>query len=372
MLTRRSPFAVPAAEQRWIDTVTTLAQEFANTVADDDRDARLPIEHLRTLSNSGLDAAFLPVEHGGEALSYVTLAHTVRILAAHHPAVATVWLMHIGAAHALVTMSAPEQAAFFAAELRAGRRFVNALSEPAGGRFFLAPQQNATPAGENWTLTGRKVFVSGSEAADHMLVNTSIDGVPAFFGVTVDDTVSFPPIDETVGMRATRSRTVLFENTPLLASRRCGFPPADYANLITVGFAMLSIGIAESAMDAYAAAARKSKGGAPAQSENQWVQMETGMLWAQLQAARLFAERVAWLADERSDEAMPAAAESKMLANEVAKQAAAEALRVGGGGSFLMSSPIQRIFRDAQAGALMAYSVPLTQQVVGEAVLAAD
>ncbi|HCU78637.1 MAG TPA: acyl-CoA dehydrogenase, partial [Microbacterium sp.] len=43
----------------------------------------------------------------------------------------------------------------------------------------------ATPAGENWTLTGRKVFVSGSEAADHMLVNTSIDGVPAFFGVTV-------------------------------------------------------------------------------------------------------------------------------------------------------------------------------------------
>ena len=214
-------------------------------------------------------------------------------------------------------------------------------------------------ADENWTLTGREVFVSGSEAADHMLVNTSIDGVPAFFGVTVDDSISFPPIDETVGMRATRSRTVLFENTPLLASRRCGF-------------AMLSIGIAESAMDAYAAAARKSKGGAPSQAENQWVQMETGMLWTQLQAARLFAERVAWLADERSEEAMPAAAESKMLANEVAKQAAAEALRIGGGGSYLLSSPIQRIFRDAQAGALMAYSVPLTQQVVGEAVLAAD
>ncbi|HCU78636.1 MAG TPA: acyl-CoA dehydrogenase, partial [Microbacterium sp.] len=93
MLTRRSPFAVPAAEQGWIDTVTALAQDFAVTVADDDRDARLPIEHLRALSDSGLDAAFLPREHGGEGLSYVTLAHTVRILAAHHPAVATVWLM---------------------------------------------------------------------------------------------------------------------------------------------------------------------------------------------------------------------------------------------------------------------------------------
>ena len=38
MLTRRSPFAVPAAEQGWIDTVTALAQDFAVTVADDDRD----------------------------------------------------------------------------------------------------------------------------------------------------------------------------------------------------------------------------------------------------------------------------------------------------------------------------------------------
>ena len=221
MLTRRSPFAVPAAEQYWIDTVTTLAEEFAATVADDDRDARLPVEHLRALSASGLDAAFLPVEHGGQGLSYVTLAHTVRILAAHHPAVATVWLMHIGAAHALVTMSSPDEAAFFAAELRTGKRFVNALSEPAGGRFFLAPQQDATPAGENWTLTGRKVFVSGSEAADHMLVNTSIDGVPAFFGVTVDDSISFPPIDETVGMRATRSRNARHAQPPLYTFLFC-------------------------------------------------------------------------------------------------------------------------------------------------------
>ncbi len=349
MLTRLSPFAVPAAEQHWIDTVTGLAETFAQTVADDDREARLPIEHLRTLHDTGLDAAFLPVEHGGEGLSYTTLAHTVRILAAHHPAVATVWLMHIGAAHALVTMSSPSEAAFFATELQAGKRFANALSEPAGGRFFLASQQDAVPADEGWTLTGRKVFISGSEAAHHLFLNSRINGEPAFFGVTVDDTVSFPPIDETMGMRATRSRTILFDGTPLRAARRCGVPPADYANLITVGFAFLSIGIAESAVDTYTAVARRSKGGAPTLAETQWVKMETGMLWTELQATRLLAERVAWLADQRSLEAMPAATESKMLSNEIAKKVAAEALRVGGGGSYLTASPLQRIFRDAQA-----------------------
>lgn len=53
---------------------------------------------------------------------------------------------------------------------------------------------------------------------------------------------------------------------------------------------------------------------------------ENGMLRTQRQAARLFAEHVAWLADERSKQAIPAAAESKMLANEAAQQVVGEAV----------------------------------------------
>jgi alkylation response protein AidB-like acyl-CoA dehydrogenase len=368
MLTRPSPVAVPAAEQHWLDTVRELAAGFAETVAADDAEARLPIDHLRALSATGLDAAFLPRAHGGEALSYATLGAVVRTLAAAHPAVATVWLMHIGAAHALVTMSDETEAAFFAAELRAGKRFSNALSEPAGGNHFLASQQDAVPAGEDWTLTGRKLFVSGSEAADHLFLNARIDGAPAFFGVTLDETASFPPIDETMGMRATRSRTIVFDGTVLHRSRRCGAPAPDYANLITVGFAFLSIGIAESAIEALRTAAIRSKGGARL-ADAAWVKQETGMAWAEVTAAALMAERTAWLADQRSPEAMPAATETKMLANEIAKRAAAVAVRVGGGGGFLLASPIQRIFRDAQAGALMAYSVPFSSEIVGSWVL---
>jgi alkylation response protein AidB-like acyl-CoA dehydrogenase len=368
MLTRPSPVSPPADEQHWIDTVRELAAGFTATVAADDAEARLPIEHLRALSASGLDAAFLPREHGGEALSYATLGAVVQTLAAAHPAVATVWLMHLGAAHALVTLSADEQAAFFASELKAGKRFANALSEPAGGNHFLASQQDADAVGDDWSLTGRKLFVSGSEAADHLFLNARIDGAPAFFGVTVDDTVSFPPIEETMGMRATRSRTIVFDGTPLLRSRLTGPPAPDYANLITVGFAFLSLGIAASAIDAIAVTAGKVRGGASL-ADATWVRQETGMAWAELTAATLMAERTAWLADQRSPEAMPAATETKMLANEVAKRTAALAVRIGGGGGFLLSSPIQRIFRDAQAGALMAYSVPFSSELVGGWVL---
>jgi alkylation response protein AidB-like acyl-CoA dehydrogenase len=44
-------------------------------------------------------------------------------------------------------------------------------------------------------------------------------------------------------------------------------------------------------------------------------------------------------------------------------------VRVGGGSGFLRTSPIQRHFRDAQAGALMAYSVEVCRDTVGGRVL---
>lgn len=372
MLTRPSPVVVPSEEQGWIDTVERLSAGFAATVADDDRSGELPEAHLRALSESGLDVAFLPVEHGGEGLSYATLGQVVRILAAAHPAVAAVWLMHIGAAHALVTLSPPEASAFFAAELAAGKRFSNALSEPAGGNFFLSSQQDVPATEGGWSFTGRKMFVSGAEIADHLFTNVRVDGNPAFFGVTVDDTISLPPIDQTSGMRATRSRGLAFAATHLSSDRLTSPPPADYSNLISVAFAFLSIGIAESALDAlkaYAVGRPTAPGSSETLAATQWVKMETGLVWAEVRAARLLAEQTTWLADRRDPQAMANAAEAKMLSNEVAKRAAAVAVKVGGGSGYLEKSPIQRIFRDAQAGALMAYNVPFSQEIVGGWVL---
>jgi alkylation response protein AidB-like acyl-CoA dehydrogenase len=373
MLTRPTPFAAfrPPSEERWIETATALADSFRATVAADDESGELPIGHLRAISESGLDVAFLPVEQGGEALSYSALVDVVRVFAAAHPAVAAVWLMHIGAAHALVTMSEPAEAEHFAAALRQGARFSNALSEPAGGNHFLSSQQDVDEVQGGWSLAGSKLFVSGVEAADHLFLNVRIDGQPAFFGIDRDDTMSLPPIEQTIGMRATRSRTIVFDGTLLPAERRCGPPPAGYASLITIGFSALSIGIAESAIDALVSSATRQKHPAAARlADAAWVKAETAMVWAELSAARLVAEQTGWLADRRDPVAMALATEGKMLTNEVAKKAAATALKVGGGGAYLARSPIQRIFRDAQAGALMAYSVPFSQELVGEWVLA--
>ncbi len=101
----------------------------------------------------------------------------------------------------------------------------------------------------------------------------------------------------------------------------------------------------------------------------QWVQFDAADMHVRLQAATLLAERSLWLADLRSPMAHAAAVEAKLYANQVAKEVADLGVRVGGGSGYLRTSPIQRHFRDAQAGALMAYSVEVCQDIVGRAVL---
>jgi alkylation response protein AidB-like acyl-CoA dehydrogenase len=366
-----SPFDPPAEDQPWLAVADRAAGEFAPRAAHYDETAGLPLENLQRLHELGLDAAWLPREYGGQGLSYRSFGTALTAIARACPSTACIWLMHVGAAQALVSLGNPGTARFFADQLLAGKRFANALSEPTSGNMFLVPLQSADPVPGGFRLDGAKRFVSGSEVADHLLVNTLVDGVPSFFGVDRDDTMAMVPIWDTMGLRASRSQLISFEGTLLPADRRCAPPsPAD-ASLIAAGLPFLSIGVAEAAFAALAehARGRVIPSAGTALAELPWVRFAAADAQVELRAARLLAQETMWLADHGSPRAMFVALEAKLKANEVANQIAALGVRVGGASGYLRTSPIQRHFRDAQAGALMAYSTEVCRDAIGAAVL---
>jgi alkylation response protein AidB-like acyl-CoA dehydrogenase len=368
------PFAPPSHEQRWIDTATELAAEFAKTAAEYDESAELPLANLQALHGSGLDVALLPSEYGGESLSYRSFGTIVRLLGAACPSTACIWVMHIGAATGLVTRSTPDVARFYADELIAGRRFANALSEPTGGNLFLMPLQHASPVAGGYELTGAKRFASGCEIADHFLINALVDGKPAFFGLAADpSTMAYIPIWDTMGLRASRSQLIEFTGTLLRADRLCPPSSGPHPNHIGAGLAFLSLGIADAAFAALVAHARKRvipTTGKPL-SEMQWLRFEAADVHTRLAAAGMLAHHMCWLADQNSADFLPATMQAKQLANVIAVDAAQLAVRVGGASAgYLRSSPIERLFRDAQAGGLMAYSVEVCKDTIGAGLLA--
>lgn len=369
-----APFAPPPNEQVWLDSATDLSTRFAADAAAHDESGEIPSANLAALHAAGLDAAFLPMHLGGAGVSNVTFGSVLATIAKACPSTACIWLMHVGAATSLIAMGRPEASAFFLAELQAGKRFANALSEPTSGNLFLMPLQAASPVEGGWAMTGAKRFVSGCEIADYFLVNALVDGLPSFFGVDRDPTITLIPIWDTLGMRATRSQLMSLDDTLLRADRRCSMPTLDTPNPIGVGLPWLSIGVAEAALDALIAHARGRiipSTDRPL-SHMQWVQFEVAEATVALDGAKLLAGRAMWLADHASPDTLPAAIAAKLAANQVAQVVAQLGVKIGGASGFLRSSPIQRHFRDAQAGALMAYSVELCRDTIGKAALGVE
>jgi alkylation response protein AidB-like acyl-CoA dehydrogenase len=369
-----APFVPPPDEQQWLDTATLLAEGFAASAADYDEKAEIPLPNLLAIHDAGLDMAFVPTRFGGDGASAVTFGNVLGTIAKACPSTACIWLMHIGAAVSLIAMGDEESSAFHRDALAGGKRFANALSEPTSGNLFLMPLQTAEPVEGGWTMSGAKRFVSGCEIADHFLVNALVDGVPSFFGVERDPSISFVPIWDTLGLRATRSQLMSLDDTLLRADRRCGPPQLDTPNPIGTGLSWLSIGVAEAALDALVAHARGREiptTGKPL-SHMQWVQFDVADAATALDGAKLLAGRSMHLADTASPDTLPAAIAAKLQANTVAQEIAQLGVRIGGASGFLRSSPIQRHFRDAQAGALMAYSVELCRDAIGKAVLGVE
>lgn len=358
-----------AAERALLDRLDELLPEIAAEAAENDEHARLPEARLRQLHAEGFDAAVLPARLGGGGASYAFFGSVVRSLAQADPSVATVWTMHLGAGIGLAQLTASTLGTFYADALLAGDRFANALSEPTSGNRFLNPQQEARPVEGGWALDGAKRFVSGSEIADHLLVNVAIDGIPAFFGVEPDDTITVTPIWDSLGLRATRSQLLGFEGTLLRADRRGGLPGPEDRNYVGAGLAGISLGVAQAALDAIVHHARSRVILGRPLAEQQWIEFAVADAHVQLDAARAYWERALRAADATGPAAYGLFDRAKLLANKVAVEVAQLGVRVGGGTGFLRTSPIQRHLRDAQAGQLMAYSTEVLAGVIGKQVL---
>ncbi|WP_328409667.1 acyl-CoA dehydrogenase family protein [Nocardia sp. NBC_00403] len=369
MTTAQFPGPLRDVERKILDRIVELAVDFDAAAADYDERAVIAVEHLDALHDADVDRAVLPEQVGGLGLSYLAFGQLVRILAKADPSTATIWVMHAGAGVALAEFTRDSLGSFFADEFLAGKRFANALSEPASGNRFLNPQQEAVPVDGGWSITGAKRFVSAGEIADYLLVNARVDDVPTFFGVIPDATVSVIPIWDTLGLRATRSQLLSFDNTVLRAEYRGRAPgPGDFA-VIPAGLPAISLGIADAALDALIAHARSRVIMGRPLSHQQWVQFDVADVEIRLAAAHALYDRALWEADNGVPAFFPNLARAKYLANKVAVDVAQLGVRIGGASGYLKQSPIQRHLRDAEAGQLMAYSTEVLAGVVGKQIL---
>ena len=210
-----------------LDTILPeLTEAFAATAERHDRDSSFPFENFERLHRHGLLALTAPKALGGAAADLPTTLKVVEAVARGEPATALVLTMQY-----LFHASLDGRAGFTDAlkakvvgdALRDGA-LINALrvepdlGTPARGGL---PATIARRTKDGWSLSGRKIYSTGSPALTWMIVWARTDEPePRVGGFLVHKDAPGRRIEETwdhTGLRASGSHDVIFEDTPIPA-----------------------------------------------------------------------------------------------------------------------------------------------------------
>lgn len=381
--------AATEAGRELVASAEWFAAMFAQNAALYDRDGEFPQAHLDALRETGFLYAPAPVEAGGKGVESVHDLMVASSRLARGDASLTLGVnMHLLVLHSL---SRQRRIAINVGDERKAEGLTASMKRLVGGGAFVAaavseidqdllrPSTTVVEDGVTWRLNGRKIISSGAPAATHFTVAATVTDADQERYVYVMVPRSAPGVSvvddwDALGMRASGSCTVLFENVEVP-----GFRPAKgtLANVITAehleetvaygpAHAAASLGVAEAAHQASINAFCKKRQKSPGTPTRPFVQERAAENSIDLSAARAVFSRSLQMVDEyyaahpcgrgTIAEASAVFAEvqrAKAFINAAAVRVADRAMAMAGGSGYMNSAPLARYYRDARAGSFM-------------------
>ncbi len=360
-----SNLEVSPEEKELIAVARRLAYEnFTPRAERYDSENKFPTENFEDLTRHGLMALRVPKKYGGKGASSLTLAAATLEIAKGDPATALCFTMHSTAMTFIELLATPEQKErFFGSVVRDGAKFSALGSEPLSSTFSGdLPKTVLTQTSGGYLLRGRKVFCSWGPNADFAFVNAMLG--PAVVGVVVSlrsPNVRFHGEWNTLAMRGTQSVGIDFEDTFIPEQDVITTPLTLLLELeYCVGLCAAYLGVAESAYRFARELARENIQRLLATPTGHGhpdvgrIFSTVGEMKISLEPAWLMLKRAALTEPIGSFQRTWALAEAKYVIGEMAARLTQQAIRVSGAKSMSRAFPIERLFRDAQAGLLMA------------------
>src|SRR6202163_1742745 len=358
------------------ETAISNAKEIADRILapaarQNDKEARFSSEAVAALGPAGLLGIMLPTEVGGSALGPRTFAAVIATLAEADASAAMGYLMHICAA---ATITAARNGAAIAPtlkEISAGKHLSTLAFSEAGSRsHFWAPVSRAERNGAGVPRTAKKSWVTSAGHAQSYVVSAL-----APEGKSPTDSTLYLCAGDTpglsvagpwdgFGMRANASSPMILEDCEVAPGLQLTEGGAGFEAMLEIvlplfnlGTSAVALGLCRAAVAGTAAHLKSAR----FEHLGQTLGESLPTLRAQLATMQIdtdgLAARVDDLVDhlERPrDTTMLRVLESKASAGDVAIDVTSAAMRVCGGAAFSKHMAIERLFRDAHAGAVMA------------------
>jgi alkylation response protein AidB-like acyl-CoA dehydrogenase len=375
------------------DTAVLKAREIASAVlapsaGQNDKDGRFSTDATEALGESGLLGLLLPVDYGGSGLSSRTFAVVIATLAEADASVAMVYLMHVlGTATMLAARPSSAQAlAPILAEIGAGRHLSTLAFSEAGSRsHFWAPISRAHRNGNGVRISAKKSWVTSAGHAHSYVVSAL---APEGAGPT--DSTLYLLAAETrglsvagpwdgLGLRANASAPIALDDCEVqsdfqLTDDGAGFPAMlnVVLPLFCLGTAAVALGLCRAAVAGTVSHLKNAKFEHLGQSLGE----SLPTLRAQLATMQIDTDGLSARIDDLIEHletpretTMLRVLETKAAAGEAAISVTSAAMRICGGAAFSKHLGIERLFRDAHAGAVMAPTGDVLREFIGKSLL---
>ena len=359
------------------DQSAEIAGQLAETAAEIDRERRFPEDHFEILAKAGLTGLLVPEPLGGLGGNLQTLAVVCEDIGAASASTGLCFLMHACGTSVIASKATPDQAQRWLQPAAAGEMLATlAFSERATGAHFYAPEISAQKSNGSFVLNGKKSFVTngGHAGLYPVLVNASGDPGLDIMVVTPDlGGVSFAGEWDGVGMAGNSSIQLILDNVEVPGENLLG-NEGDGLGMVfgvvppfLVGLAGVNVGIAQAALDAAVEHAKNRKHlSGQTLVEVPIIQEYLAEMSLETEKARVLVARAARAADAGEESATLLVFLAKIAATEAAIEVTNKAMQVCGGQGYTRSLPLERYWRDARAGAVMAPTNEVLKEWVGK------
>lgn len=368
-----------------VDKVREISDKVIGpAAAEHDREGDWPGTSIKALADAGLLGLTLPEDLGGMGQGPSDFVATVEVLAAACASTAMIFVMHVCAAETIKQSSLPKRDSVLS-DIAAGKHLSTlAFSEKGSRSHFWAPVSQASEQNGFHILNCQKSFVTSAGHANSYVVSTRAVGATGMTESSLyylEDGVAGLSVAgpwNGLGLRANASAPMSLENTrvspdSLLSPGGEGFNVMMSVVLpwFQLGVSAVANGISRSALDAAAqhlGAARLEHLNVTLGSQPE-LRARLASARVALDASRALTAEAARSVENPDESTMLRVLEVKACASETALEVTDKAMRLCGGAGFSRKLPVERYFRDARAGSVMAPTTDTLHDFIGKVLL---
>lgn len=331
--------------------------EIAPRAADLDRSGAVDEDLVAKLAGAGYLGATISGDFGGPGMDEVTYGLLCEEIGAGCSSVRSLLTVQNMVAHTIARWGNAAQRDEWLPRLASGDAVAAfCLTEPETGSDAASVQTSFEDGGDEWIVTGRKLWVTFARRADVFLVIGRSDGGAVAALVPRDAAgLSLRPVDGQLGLRAALLAEVVLDGCRVPKTATVARPGFGFSHVASTtldhgrySVAWGCVGIARACLDASAAyASRREQFGSPLRDHQLVRRLITDMQVA-TDAARLMCLEAGHLRSVSDPRAIEATMAAKYFASTILPRVTNDAVQVHGANGVDPAYAVERHFRDAK------------------------